>query len=138
VDDAVKAVIAETGILRGRHHRAVDPAILADAVATQDTITQDSRTITGPDLGSQGLGRGDAGMPLIPHWRPAGSGPTRRRSPMGDDDKVRNIAEELKGKGKETAGKLTDDERLEAEGRGDQAAANVKQAGEKIKDAFKR
>jgi uncharacterized protein YjbJ (UPF0337 family) len=57
---------------------------------------------------------------------------------MGDDDKVRNIAEELKGKGKEAAGKLTDDERLEAEGRGDQAAADVKQAGEKLKDAFKR
>jgi len=33
-------VIAETGILRGRRRRAVDPAILADAVATQDTVTQ--------------------------------------------------------------------------------------------------
>jgi hypothetical protein len=30
----------ETGILRGRRKRAVDSTILADAVATQDTITQ--------------------------------------------------------------------------------------------------
>jgi Transposase domain (DUF772)/Transposase DDE domain len=40
ISDAVKTVIAETGILRGRHRRAVDSTILADAVATQDTITQ--------------------------------------------------------------------------------------------------
>jgi hypothetical protein len=33
-------VIAQTGILRQRHRRAVDSTILADAVATQDTITQ--------------------------------------------------------------------------------------------------
>jgi hypothetical protein len=33
-------VIAQTGVLKGRRRRAVDPAILADAVATQDTITQ--------------------------------------------------------------------------------------------------
>ena len=40
IGDAVKAVIAATGVLRGRHRRAVDSTILADAVATQDTITQ--------------------------------------------------------------------------------------------------
>ncbi len=40
VNDAVKAVIAETGILRGRRRRAVDSTILADGVATQDTVTQ--------------------------------------------------------------------------------------------------
>ena len=40
INDAVKAVIAETGILRGRGRRVVDSTILADAVATQDTITQ--------------------------------------------------------------------------------------------------
>ena len=40
VNDAVKTVIAETGILRGRRRRAVDSTILADAVATQDTMTQ--------------------------------------------------------------------------------------------------
>ena len=33
-------MVAETGVLRGRRKRAVDSTILADAVATQDTITQ--------------------------------------------------------------------------------------------------
>ncbi len=40
VNDAVKMVVAETGVLRGRRRRAVDSTILADAVATQDTVTQ--------------------------------------------------------------------------------------------------
>jgi hypothetical protein len=40
VNDAVKKVIEQTGVLRGRRRRAVDSTILADAVATQDTVTQ--------------------------------------------------------------------------------------------------
>ncbi len=40
INEAVRRVVAETGILRGRRKRAVDSTILADAVATQDTITQ--------------------------------------------------------------------------------------------------
>ncbi len=56
---------------------------------------------------------------------------------MGLDDKISNKGEELKGQAKETTGKATDDEQLEAEGKGDQAGANLKQAGEKIKDVFK-
>ncbi|NKX92855.1 CsbD family protein [Sanguibacter hominis ATCC BAA-789] len=56
---------------------------------------------------------------------------------MGLDDKLKNAAQDLQGKGKEAAGKATDDERLEAEGKGDQVSANLKQAGEKVKDAFK-
>ena len=57
---------------------------------------------------------------------------------MGLDDKVKNKAEEAGGEVKEHVGKATDDKDLENEGRGDQASADVKQAGEKIKDAFKR
>ncbi|MGS2615519.1 CsbD family protein [Micromonospora sp. LZ34] len=56
---------------------------------------------------------------------------------MGVDDKINNATENAAGKLKEGAGRATDDERLEAEGRNDQASANLKQAGEKIKDAFK-
>ena len=56
---------------------------------------------------------------------------------MGADDKARNTAEDLGGKAKEAAGKVTDNERLEAEGPADQVSADVKQAGEKIKDVFK-
>ena len=40
INDAVKTVVEQTGIVRGRRKRAVDSTILADAVATQDTITQ--------------------------------------------------------------------------------------------------
>src|SRR5215469_2750467 len=39
ISDAVRAVVEQTGVVRGRR-RAVDSTILADAVATQDTITQ--------------------------------------------------------------------------------------------------
>ena len=56
---------------------------------------------------------------------------------MGLDDKMKNMKDDVVGKGKEATGKATDDEKLEAEGKSDQAGANLKQAGEKIKDAFK-
>jgi uncharacterized protein YjbJ (UPF0337 family) len=52
-------------------------------------------------------------------------------------DKVNNAAQNLSGKIKEVVGKATDNERLEAEGKGDQFASNLKQAGEKVKDAFR-
>jgi hypothetical protein len=39
ISDAVVEVIGQTGVVRGRR-RAVDSAVLADAVATQDTVTQ--------------------------------------------------------------------------------------------------
>ena len=57
---------------------------------------------------------------------------------MGADDKIENKAEELRGKVKEGVGRSTDDEELEAQGRADQAKADIKQAGEKVKDAFRR
>jgi uncharacterized protein YjbJ (UPF0337 family) len=56
---------------------------------------------------------------------------------MGLDDKISNAAEEAAGKAKEGIGRSTDNERLEAEGKGDQTSANLKQAGEKLKDTFK-
>ena len=56
---------------------------------------------------------------------------------MGVDDKIKNAAEDLTGKGKEAVGKATGNERLEAEGDMDQAKASAKKAGEDVKDAFK-
>ena len=56
---------------------------------------------------------------------------------MGADDKTDNKLEELGGQFKEKAGEATGDESLQAEGERDQSKANLKQAGEKIKDAFK-
>jgi hypothetical protein len=38
--EAVKTVIAETGVLAGKTRRALDSTILDDAVATQDAVTQ--------------------------------------------------------------------------------------------------
>jgi hypothetical protein len=40
ISDAVRKVVEATGIVRGRGKRAVDSTVLADAVATQDTVTQ--------------------------------------------------------------------------------------------------
>ena len=40
INEAVKRVVEQTGIIAGRRRRAVDSTILADAVATQDTVTQ--------------------------------------------------------------------------------------------------
>ena len=56
---------------------------------------------------------------------------------MGLDDKLSNAAENAKGKAKEAVGGATDDEELERQGKGDQAKADLKDAGEKVKDAFK-
>ena len=57
---------------------------------------------------------------------------------MGADDKTDNKIEELTGKAKEAVGNATDDEALERQGERDQSKANLKQAGEKVKDAFKK
>lgn len=56
---------------------------------------------------------------------------------MGLDDKIKNTAQDVAGKAKEAVGKGTDDERLEREGQTDQTKADLKQAGEHVKDAFK-
>ena len=56
---------------------------------------------------------------------------------MGQDDKAANKLDEVTGQAKEKLGDATDNESLQAEGERDQSKANLKQAGEKIKDAFK-
>lgn len=57
---------------------------------------------------------------------------------MATEDKAAHKATELKGKVKEGVGQATDDPGLEAEGQTDQAKGNLKQAGDKVKDAFKK
>ncbi len=57
---------------------------------------------------------------------------------MSAVDKAKNAVENMGGKGKEHVGDATDNERLENEGRNDQSKADLKNAGEKVKDAFKR
>ncbi|MGE2837110.1 CsbD family protein [Mycobacterium sp. SMC-4] len=57
---------------------------------------------------------------------------------MGADDKASNKVDDLGGKAKEGVGKLTGDKSTENEGKVDQAKSSIKDAGEKIKDAFKK
>jgi uncharacterized protein YjbJ (UPF0337 family) len=57
---------------------------------------------------------------------------------MGLDDKLRNKKDETKGAAKKNLGRATDDEQMEREGRTEEAVSNVKQAGEKVKDAFRK
>ncbi len=52
-------------------------------------------------------------------------------------DKAKNKIEDLGGHAKEATGKVTGDKSTENEGKTDQAKANLKDAGEKIKDVFK-
>lgn len=56
---------------------------------------------------------------------------------MGASDKMEAGMDKLKGNVKEAAGKMTDNERLEAEGKADQAKGDLKRAAEKAKDSVK-
>jgi uncharacterized protein YjbJ (UPF0337 family) len=53
-------------------------------------------------------------------------------------DKAKNVAQVAKGKVEEAAGKVTGDDKLEGDGNADQMKGNMKQAGENVKDAFKK
>ena len=57
---------------------------------------------------------------------------------MTNKDKAKNTAQIAKGKVKEITGKTTGDSKLENEGKVDQMKGNLKQAGEKVKDVFKK
>jgi uncharacterized protein YjbJ (UPF0337 family) len=56
---------------------------------------------------------------------------------MGDQDKLENVADEHLGKAKEAFGEASGDDDLKDEGKVDQTKADLKQAGEKVKDAFR-
>jgi uncharacterized protein YjbJ (UPF0337 family) len=64
-------------------------------------------------------------------------GEFRRRESDMDDDRVKGSAQNLKGKAKEAAGKALGDEKLKAEGRGDQAAGKIRNAVGGLKDALR-
>lgn len=56
---------------------------------------------------------------------------------MSASDKIKNAAEDIAGKAKEAVGNVTNNDKLVAEGKADQAKSDAKQAGENVKDAFK-
>jgi uncharacterized protein YjbJ (UPF0337 family) len=55
----------------------------------------------------------------------------------GFEDKAQNKIDEISGKAKEVIGKITGDANVENEGKADQVKSNLKDAVEKVKDAFK-
>jgi uncharacterized protein YjbJ (UPF0337 family) len=57
---------------------------------------------------------------------------------MATTDKAKNTAQRAKGKAKEAAGKVTGNDKLRSKGKVDQKKADVKQACENIKDAFRK
>lgn len=57
---------------------------------------------------------------------------------MSASDKIENAAQDLGGKAKEAFGKATNDDSKVAEGKSDQTQADLKKAGENVKDAFKK
>lgn len=56
---------------------------------------------------------------------------------MGFGDKVTHKAQELRGRVKRNAGEVTGNPRLRAEGSAEERTGNLKQAVEKVKDAFR-
>ncbi|KDE99758.1 CsbD family protein [Mycobacterium sp. ENV421] len=56
---------------------------------------------------------------------------------MGISDKISNKVDDVAGKAKEGVGAATGDKSTENEGKLDQAKSSLKDAGEKVKDAFK-
>jgi uncharacterized protein YjbJ (UPF0337 family) len=56
---------------------------------------------------------------------------------MSAVDKAKNTIEDAGGKAKEAVGRASGDKSTENEGKADQTKADLKGAGEKVKDAFK-
>ncbi|KUG54789.1 hypothetical protein AVL62_16195 [Serinicoccus chungangensis] len=56
---------------------------------------------------------------------------------MGIGDKMENTFYKAKGQAKESYGEATDDTSMEAEGKTDQAGADLHQGAENTKDTFK-
>ena len=57
---------------------------------------------------------------------------------MSATHKAKNKAQELGGKAKEAVGRVTGDRSTEIRGTDDQTKSQLKGAGEKIKDAFRK
>ena len=55
---------------------------------------------------------------------------------MGFDDKTSNKVDDLGGKAKEGVGKVTDNEKLESEGKTDQAKSSLKEGAREVKEGL--
>jgi Transposase domain (DUF772) len=77
--DVVRRVVEATGVLAGRRRRVLDSTILADAVATQDTVTQ----LVGDPPGLPAGPCGPPGRAGRPRLRPSGQARVRLGRPPG-------------------------------------------------------
>ncbi len=57
---------------------------------------------------------------------------------MSTEKKIENGAERLAGKAKEAVGHVANNDKLVAEGKADQAKAQVKDTAEDVKDVFRK
>jgi uncharacterized protein YjbJ (UPF0337 family) len=57
---------------------------------------------------------------------------------MGNMDKAKNKVEEMEGRAKQVVGSAAGDSETQREGRFEEAKGNLKQAGEKVKDAVRK
>jgi uncharacterized protein YjbJ (UPF0337 family) len=57
---------------------------------------------------------------------------------MSASDKIKAAAENVTGKAKEAIGNATDNDKLVAEGKADQAKGKTREAAEDVKDTFKK
>jgi uncharacterized protein YjbJ (UPF0337 family) len=74
---------------------------------------------------------------VLRFWQPRND--TRREAcPVSKRDKARNTAQAAKGKTKQAAGKAAGNPYAQAKGGAEQKKANLKQAGEKLKDTAKK
>jgi uncharacterized protein YjbJ (UPF0337 family) len=62
---------------------------------------------------------------------------TSKEAVVSFGNKFRNKAQELRGRIKRNTGEVIGDRGLQAEGRTDEVKSKLKQAGEKVKDAFR-
>ena len=78
------------------------------------------------------------GVFLLVPTGPGGSGAPRREVvDVGFADKFTNKLQKLRGRMKRNAGAVSGDRRLEAEGSSEEVRGGLKQAGEKVRDAFR-
>ncbi|MGH9122722.1 MAG: IS1182 family transposase [Acidimicrobiales bacterium] len=97
--DAVREVVAATGVLSGKHRRALDSTILDDAVATQDTVTQLISAIAKvrrlvPAAAAVGLGSAtDDGTKPIIDWSDTTARHALVTALVADADAVANAAQ---------------------------------------------
>ena len=110
------------------------PGVRADAPRTGGTGREPKPAVSAAGLGWHHHPH------VSPAWpQPEACGtPANGGSTMSAADKVNNTAETAKGKVNAGAGTATGNESLQAEGHADQAKADLKQAGEKIKDLSSR